>query len=82
MPQKPEFSWPQHQIRELCARARTVGEARATLADEEEARRFRFAIYYWRRRNDEGRGLRISVEKNEVIITAYQRPHINLEAAS
>lgn len=70
--------WPYDTIRELLALARVLGESTAELANEEDARNFRFAIYSFRRQNDEGNDLSITLDGNKVIVRPKQVPVVKI----
>lgn len=68
--------WPQSTIRELLALAETIGEARATLDSPEDAERFRFAIYTFRRAKKFGNNTTVRISGNSVIIE--RKPEIRI----
>lgn len=70
--------WPHELIRELLAQAETSGSASARLESAEEAERFRYAIYNFRRSNNLGTDLTITIDECEVTITRTERPKVEL----
>jgi hypothetical protein len=71
-------------IRELLALADVQGSARAQLRSRSEAERFRFAIYSFRRQNQFGHNISVTIEgDNTVVLTKREAPEITiLEAES
>jgi hypothetical protein len=65
-------------IRELIALAERTGFAKAALGSAEEARLFRFAIYSFRRANEVGLELSITLDDNEVVLRKRQCPSIEI----
>lgn len=61
--------WPLATIRELLALAEANGQSKATLSSAEEARRFRFAIYTFRKNNNIGRDVSVTIDDKTVIVT-------------
>lgn len=69
--------WPHAMIRELIALAEAQGEARAQLASRSEAERFRFAIYSFRRQNQLGSTISVTIEdEGTVVLTKREAPEI------
>lgn len=68
--------WPHATIRELLALADANGEAQATLASAREAELFRFAIYSFRRNNDIGHNLSVTIADNAVVVTRRSTPSV------
>jgi hypothetical protein len=69
--------WPAELIRELLTAAEKHGTAKATLDSVEDANKFRFSVYTFRKANSVGEDLIITVEGNEVI--ARRRPEVSVE---
>lgn len=65
--------WPRDQIRELLALADASGSARAELISAEEAEKFRFAIYFFRRQHGIGQNLTITLDGNFVVVEKRER---------
>ena len=61
-------NWPRDAIRELLALADLEGESRAKLASEREASLFRFAIYGFRRSNNVGNDIVVTIEGTDVVL--------------
>jgi hypothetical protein len=70
--------WPRATIRELLARAKLEGEARASLTTSREAELFRFAIYNFRKEADEGHDVVLTLEDNTVVATHRPLPVVRL----
>lgn len=70
--------WPQDTIRELLALAEARGESCALLEDSAAAESFRFAIYYFRRQNNIGQNLTVTIEDNKVVITRRETPQVKI----
>jgi len=68
--------WPRDTIRELIALANSQGTSRAELSSERDAERFRFAIYSFRRQNNLGHDLSITVDGNAVVIAKRKTPSV------
>jgi hypothetical protein len=66
MPNTP--IWPHDKIRELLAIAEITGEAKAELNSYDDAESFRYAIYYFRKQNNLGNNLTITIEGNWVFL--------------
>ena len=60
--------WPLSTIRELISLATARGEARAKLRSQREAELFRQAIYSYRKANEVGYDLRITIEDLTVVL--------------
>lgn len=74
--------WPHDMIRELLALAELEGESRAVLGSKREAERFRFAIYSFRRHNNVGFNLSITIDETTVIVTRREMPEVRIVNAS
>lgn len=70
--------WPQSKIRELLAQASLVGEARAQLDSRAAAERFRYAIYAFRKTNNTGYDVTITIEDATIVVTKKETPTVNL----
>ena len=70
--------WPYDTIRELLALAEAKGEATATVASEREAILFRYAIYSFRKLNDIGHNLSVTLDNNRVIVTKRTLPQVQI----
>jgi hypothetical protein len=70
--------WPHATIRELLARAGVYGESRATLGSAREAELFRFAIYSFRRQNNVGWHLSVTLDDNDVVVTKRVEPNVSI----
>lgn len=70
--------WPHDQIRELLALAELNGSARAELASPKEAEKFRFALYYFRRQQDIGQNLVITIEDSFVIVEKREMREVTI----
>jgi hypothetical protein len=70
--------WPHATIRELLALAEAEGHSRATLDSRREAERFRFAIYSFRRQNNVGNDLSITIEDTSIVITRRELPSVTI----
>lgn len=70
--------WPHDKIRELIACAEAEGESYAELPNEELARQFRFAVYNFRRQNNAGQDLTITVVDNRVILRQTYAPQVTI----
>lgn len=71
-------SWPRNAIRELIALAQLVGQAEAELSSETDAKAFRFAIYYFRRKHKVGQELTVSIDKNKVVLKQTELKPVNI----
>lgn len=65
-------------MRELLASAEAYGEARATLASAREAELFRFALYSYRRANNLGLDLALTIDGTAVIARKRQAHRVEL----
>jgi hypothetical protein len=70
--------WPHEMIRELLALAEAGGEARAELETRREAERFRFAIYSFRRQNNIGNSLSVTIDGNTVVVARKEMPTVTI----
>jgi hypothetical protein len=70
--------WPHATIRELFALANAKGESRAMLGSKREAELFRFAIYSFRRQNDLGWNLSVTLDDNVVVVTRRLVPNVTI----
>ena len=70
--------WPHNTIRELLALADATGVSKAECTSPEEAERFRFAIYYFRRQHGLGQGLSITIEDSFVIIEKKEMREVSI----
>lgn len=70
--------WPHHKIRELLARADAIGWASAELDSTKDAEAFRFAIYHFRRNNDIGQDLLITIDGATVCLTKRRVPEVTI----
>ena len=70
--------WPHDQIRELLTLAELNGSARAELGSAEEAEKFRFALYYFRRQHQIGQGLSITIEDSFVIVEKREMREVTI----
>lgn len=70
--------WPRDQIRELLALADATGSARAECASPEEAEKFRFAIYYFRRQTGIGLSLSITLDNNFVVVAQEEMREVTI----
>ena len=71
--------WPADSIRELLTAAELVGAASATLETPEDASRFRFAIYTFRKQNALGEDLVVTVTGNVVVVSRPKVHNISIE---
>lgn len=70
--------WPRSEIRELLALAERTGIARATLGSPDEAAKFRFAIYTFRRTHGTKFDFSVVVEGNDVVVRQNEMPSITI----
>jgi hypothetical protein len=70
--------WPHDKIRELLALADANGVSEAACASAEEAEKFRFAIYYFRRQHSIGLDLSITVKDSFVIIEKKELREVSI----
>lgn len=75
-------TWPHSTIRELLTLAQTCGQSEAELNSEPEAKSFRFAIYYFRRKNPEFGDLSITMDKTKVIVVKRPQAEVTISAPS
>lgn len=69
-------------IRELLVLATMEGESKATLETEADARLFRFAVYSFRKAQDFGHDLSVTIEGNCVIVRKRQTPIVEISSPS
>lgn len=70
--------WPHAKIRELLVQAKLSGEARAQLDTRQDAERFRYAIYAFRRNNNIGYDVSVTIEDTTVVVTKKQISTVTL----
>jgi arginine/ornithine N-succinyltransferase beta subunit len=70
--------WRKADIQELIAIAETTGQSRAELPDDDAAKRFRFAIYSYRKRNACGEALAITLDGPAVLVTKTEYPSVTI----
>lgn len=70
--------WPHAMIRELLALADANGISSAELESEREAELFRFAIYSFRRTNNVGDEVSVTLDGPKVILTRKPAPTIRI----
>jgi len=70
--------WPHDTIRELLALADATGVSKAECASPEEAEKFRFAIYYFRRQHGLGNDLSVTLDGSFVIIEKKEMREITI----
>ena len=72
-------SWPKDVIRELLALAKTEGYSKATLSTPDEAKLFRFAIYNFRRNEDFGREINVTLDDTAVVLSQREYPIVSID---
>jgi hypothetical protein len=65
-------------MRELLVLAETAGASKAELETTEEAEKFRFALYHFRKQENLGLDLLVSVNGNQVSLTKKASPKIEI----
>jgi len=65
-------------MRELLTLAETVGESRAELSNAAEAEKFRYALYYFRKQENLGLDLSVTLDDNVVTLTRKQVPKVEI----
>lgn len=70
--------WPQSKIRELLAQAAANGEARAQLDSRDNAERFRYSIYAFRKSHGIGYDVSVTLDGNTVVVTKKTTPSVVL----
>lgn len=70
--------WPQSKIRELLAQAAANGEARAQLDSRDNAERFRYSIYAFRKSHGIGYDVSVTLDDNTVVVTKKTTPSVVL----
>lgn len=70
--------WPTATIRELLCTAEAIGEAKATLSSNRDAKLFRYAIYSFRKATAIGQNVSVTIDDRTVIVRKRDEPFVTL----